>query len=128
MKGRQGLFIGLMGAMVSVGVLADLPDQSILTRYGISADQLPMAEGDHRADAPSHLPRFELQMPRSWIRVDIEAAKRPGITGNISIDRSNRQEYEHCLRMQEQSLRRTGATISCDEGGLALEMDVDQVR
>ncbi|SFG68372.1 hypothetical protein [Pseudomonas sp. NFACC45] len=128
MSSKKSPIIGLMGALASAGALAELPDQSILTRYGITPEQLPAAERGKPFDAPSYLPRFEIQTPKSWVSVGVDEAKRPDMTGNISIDRSTQLEYEHCLRMQERSLRRKGGKISCDEGGLALEMSLDPIR
>lgn len=128
MNGKQRTLIGLIGVMVSGSTLADLPDQSILTRYGITSEQLPAAEAGNPVDAPSYLPRLEMQEPKPWVSVGFGEAKKPDMTGNISIDHSTQQEYERCLRFHEQSLRRKGGGISCDEGGLALEMNLDHTR
>ncbi|SDB54830.1 hypothetical protein SAMN03159382_04143 [Pseudomonas sp. NFACC23-1] len=128
MNCKQRVFIGLIGGMISSSTLAELPDHSILTRYGVTSDLLPAAEEGNPVDAASYLPRFKMQTPKSWVSVGVEDTEKPHVSGNISIDRSAQQEHGRCLRFHEQSLRRKGEGISCDEGGLALEVSLDHFR
>ncbi|WP_058543090.1 hypothetical protein [Pseudomonas fluorescens] len=117
MSSKQSTIVGLICGLVSSSALAELPDQSILTRYGITSDQLPAAQAGKPEEAPTPRSRFEVQPEKPWVSVSLGETKKPDTTGNLSIDRSNQQEHERCLRLQGDSLRRKGAMISCQESG-----------
>lgn len=115
---RDRIFIGLMATMVSASAGAELPDASILDRYGISSDQLPVAQARSRvSEADASAPRFVIRPEKPWVSVSLGEGRKPDMTGNISIDRSTQQEHERCLRLQDQSLQRRGGWVNCDEGG-----------
>ncbi len=116
MSSRQSTIVGLICGLVSSSALAELPDHSILTRYGITSDQLPAAQAGKPVEAPMPRPRFEVQPEKPWVSVSLGETRKPDATGNLSIDRSNQQEHERCLRLQGDSLRRKGAMINCEEG------------
>lgn len=116
MSSKQGTIVGLMWVLASSSALAELPDHSILTRYGITSDQLPAAQADKAVETPAPGPRFEVQPEKPWVSISLGETKKPDTTGNISIDHSNQQEYERCLRLQGDSLRRKGGMIRCEEG------------
>ncbi|CAH0290898.1 hypothetical protein [Pseudomonas brassicacearum] len=114
---RKSTIVGLIGGLVCSSALAELPDHSILTRYGMTSEQLPAAQAGKPVEAPAPRPRFEVQAEKPWASVSLGETRKPDTTGNLSIDRSNQQEHERCLRLQGDSLRRKGAMISCEEGG-----------
>ncbi|WP_420233566.1 hypothetical protein ACN079_03560 [Pseudomonas sp. ABY48] len=116
MSSKHGTIVGLIGVLVSSCAVAELPDHSILTRYGITSDQLPAAQAGKPGEAPAPRPRFEVPPEKPWVSVSLGETRKPDTTGNLSIDRSNQQEHERCLRLQGDSLRRKGAMISCEEG------------
>jgi hypothetical protein len=105
---------GLALALLSAAAAAELPQSSILTRYGVTSDQLPKPAATETAKPVEEKSRFQLQPEQPWVTVRLGDGKQPEKTGNISIDRSMQQELERCQRMQEQLIRRGGQYISCD--------------
>lgn len=116
MNSKQASIFGLMWGLASAGALAELPDQSILTRYGVTSEQLPAAQAGGPVEAAAPRPRFEVQAEKPWVSVSLGEAKKPAMTGNISIDHSIEQEYNRCLRLRDQMMQRKGGLISCEEG------------
>ncbi|MEN2394270.1 hypothetical protein [Pseudomonas halotolerans] len=116
MSSKKSPIIGLMAALASAGALAEWPDQSILTRYGVTSEQLPNAQAGASVEAPPPRPRFEVQAEKPWVSVSLGEAKKPAMTGNISIDHSAEQEYHRCLRLRDQMMQRKGGLISCEAG------------
>lgn len=106
--------VGLAVAFLSATAAADLPQSSILTRYGVTSDQLPKPAVTEPANPVEEKSRFQLQPEQPRVTVRLGDGKQPEKTGNISIDRSMQQEQERCQRMQEQLIRRGGQYISCD--------------
>lgn len=120
MRHEQSTLVGLMWILATSSALAELPDQSILTRYGITSEQLPVAQADSPVEVVSR-PRFEVKPEKPWVSVSLGKSRKPQMTGNISIDHSNQQAYERCLRLQEESLRRKGGWVSCEQSSATPE-------
>ncbi|OLF53707.1 hypothetical protein [Pseudomonas chlororaphis] len=127
MNKKQRYGVGLVLALAAVGAMAeDLPQQSILHRYGVTPDQLPL-------EAPGKAPEPE---PQSLFKIPAEGAgnslyhvdpNRPGAnvtrgdgnepesTGNISIDNAAAREFERCQQVRSQLQKRGEQRyISCD--------------
>ena len=108
---------GLALAFISATAAAELPQSSILTRYGVTSDQLPEPAAIETAKPAKPIEektRFQIQPEQPWVTVRLGDGKQPEKTGNISIDRSMQQERERCQRMQEQLIRQGGQSLSCD--------------
>jgi hypothetical protein len=108
---------GLALAFLSATAAAELPQSSILTRYGVTSDQLPkpaVIETIKPAKPIEEKSRFQIQPEQPWVTVRLGDGKQPEKTGNISIDRSIQQERERCQRMQERLIRQGGQSFSCD--------------
>ncbi|CAH0175335.1 hypothetical protein ACVK1X_003024 [Pseudomonas sp. PvR086] len=114
MSNSKRYTFGLALALLSAAAAAELPQSSILTRYGVTSDQLPKPPATETAKPIEEKSRFQLQPEQPWVTLRLGDGKQPEKTGNISIDRSMQQEQERCQRMQEQLLRRGGQYISCD--------------
>lgn len=114
MSNSKRYIFGLALALLSAAAAAELPQSSILTRYGVTSDQLPEPAATETAKPIEEKSRFQLQPEQPWVTLRLGDGKQPEKTGNISIDRSMQQERERCQRMQEQLLRRGGQYISCD--------------
>nr|WP_225922911.1 hypothetical protein [Pseudomonas farris] len=108
---------GLALALLSATAAAELPQSSILTRYGVTSDQLPKPaeiETTKPAKPVEEKSRFQVQPEQPWVTVRLGDGKQPEKTGNISIDRSMQQERERCQRMQERLMLKGGQSFSCD--------------
>jgi hypothetical protein len=108
---------GLALAFLSATAAAELPQSSILTRYGVTSDQLPKPaaiETTKPAKPVEEKSRFQVQPEQPWVTVRLGDGKQPESTGNISIDRSMQQERERCQRIQERLIRQGGQSFSCD--------------
>ena len=115
MSNSKRYTFGLALALLSATAAAELPQSSILTRYGVTSDQLPKPAAIETNQPTEEKSRFQLQPEQPWATLRLGDGKQPEKTGNISIDRSMQQELERCQRMQEQLLlRRGGQSISCD--------------
>nr|WP_207188903.1 MULTISPECIES: hypothetical protein [unclassified Pseudomonas] len=109
--------VGLALALLSATAAAELPQSSILTRYGVTSDQLPKPaaiETTKPATPVEEKSRFQVQPEQPWVTVRLGDGKLPEKTGNISIDRSMQQERERCQRMQERLMLKGGQSFSCD--------------
>ena len=92
---------GLALAFISATAAAELPQSSILTRYGVTSDQLPKPAAIETAKPGKHIEektRFQIQPEQPWVTVRLGDGKQPEKTGNSSIDRSMQQERERCQR------------------------------
>nr|WP_256348540.1 hypothetical protein [Pseudomonas sp. PDM24] len=108
---------GLALALLSATAAAELPQSSILTRYGVTSDQLPKPAAIETAKPAKPIEektRFQIQPEQPWVTVRLGDGKQPEKTGNISIDRSMQQERERCQRMQERLMLKGGQSFSCD--------------
>lgn len=122
MKGFKRFF-GIAGlALLSANAWADLPHSSILSRYGVTTDQLPKpAEGDD-VKPVEEKSRFHIQPEQPFVTVRIGEDNTPEMTGNLSIDRMAQQERQRCQRLQEEMVRRGERALNCDGSlpGMAL--------
>lgn len=114
MKGFKR-FIGMMGlALGPVPAWADLPTSSILSRYGVSTDQLP-APAQAELTAPiEEKSRFQIQPEQPFVTLRLGDGKQPQTTGNLSIDRMVRQDLERCQRLQGEVAKRGGTYLPCN--------------
>ncbi|WP_181287085.1 hypothetical protein [Pseudomonas brassicacearum] len=105
---KKNIVAALVCILASTSAMAELPDQSILSRYGIASDQLPTGQADETVDASSGKSHFKVPLIGPWGVVVPSDAMKPPMTGNISIDQSVQQDQERCRRMQNEALRRNG--------------------
>lgn len=111
-KGSIG-FVGL--ALCSANVWADLPQTSILSRYGISSEQLPSPAKTEAVEPVEEKSRFQIQPEQPFVTIRLGDGKPPPqTTGNPSIDRMAQQDLERCQRLQSELVRRGGSYFSCD--------------
>ncbi|MFL1491873.1 hypothetical protein ACMSI6_26625 [Pseudomonas antarctica] len=75
-----------------------LPDESILQRFGVSADQLPKSPEPAPAEAAvvDSLFRIEAEKPLITFRPSKEI--KPAPTGNPSVDRLIARDFERCRK------------------------------
>jgi hypothetical protein len=113
-KGFKGCigFVGL--ALCSANVCADLPQSSILSRYGITTDQLPNPVKTAEDKPVEEKSRFQLQPEQPFVTIRLGDGKQPPTTGNLSIDRMAQQDLERCQRLQGEVVKRGGTYMSCD--------------
>lgn len=122
MKGFKG-YIGIVGlALLSANVWADLPHSSILSRYGVSSDELPKPAPTENSEPVEEKSRFYIQPEQPFVTVRIGENNEPEMTGNLSIDRMAQQERQRCQRLQEEMVRRGERPLNCDGSlpGMAL--------
>ncbi|WJK07202.1 hypothetical protein [Pseudomonas fluorescens] len=122
MKGFKR-FIGIAGlALLSANAWADLPHSSILSRYGVTTDQLPKPAESDDVKPVEEKSRFHIQPEQPFVTVRIGEDHEPEMTGNLSIDRMAQQERQRCQRLQEELVRRGERPFSCDDSfpGMAL--------
>ncbi|WP_191486245.1 hypothetical protein [Pseudomonas sp. FEN] len=107
---KHGVGVGLtLSACVVVG--EPLPENSLLDRYGVTPEQLPVATQARTSDmsgekSPS-LFQLKPEVPLVDI-LDIRLGKRalPEEVGNITIGNMARRDYERCLRLHLELPRR----------------------
>lgn len=117
MSDNQRYGIGLALVLAAGSVMAeDLPQQSILKRYGVTPDQLPAATAPAgKAVEPEPSERFHVEASQPWANVTLREDKRPETTGNISIDNAAAREFERCQRVRSELQKRGQQQyISCD--------------
>ncbi|NWD09784.1 hypothetical protein [Pseudomonas gingeri] len=103
----HGVGVGLtLSACVAVG--EPLPESSLLSRYGVTPEQLPVMTQVETSgvseDTSSRL--FQLKPEAPLVDVRIGERAPPEEVGNITIDNMARRDYERCLRLQGQLLER----------------------
>lgn len=95
----------------------DLPNQSLLTRYGVTEDQLPAAPAAPVLDPEPTKSRFAIQPERPLIRVEKNGDLVSETTGNISIDNAAAQGQVQCARAYAELERRgSQRTLPCGDG------------
>ena len=122
MKGFKRYF-GIAGlALLSANAWADLPHSSLLSRYGVTPDQLPEPAKSEDAKPVEEKSRFHIQPEQPFVTIRIGEDHEPEMTGNLSIDRMAQQERQRCQRLQEELVRRGERPFSCDGSlpGMAL--------
>ncbi|RON69308.1 hypothetical protein [Pseudomonas fluorescens] len=117
--------VGVVGlALLSANAWADLPQSSILSRYGVTTDQLPSPAKTEAMEPVEEKSRFQIQPEQPFVTFRLGDNKQPQPTGNLSIDRMAQQDYERCQRLQGEVARRGGTYMRCD--GSIPGMTVDQ--
>ncbi|MFJ2478774.1 hypothetical protein ACIOWE_00685 [Pseudomonas sp. NPDC087598] len=123
MKGFKR-FIGVAGlALLSANASADLPQSSILSRYGITTEQLPSPSKSAVIEPVEEKSRFQIQPEQPFVTIRLGDGKQPQATGNLSIDRMAQQERERCQRLQGELARRGGQYLSCDNSIPGMTLD-----
>ncbi|CAI8734638.1 Secreted protein [Pseudomonas sp. IT-347P] len=114
MKGFKG-YVGFVAlALCSANAWADLPQSSILNRYGITADQLPSPPKTEALEPIEEKSRFQIQPEQPFVTIRLGDGKQPQTTGNLSIDRMAQQDLERCRRLQGEVVKRGGTYMPCD--------------
>jgi hypothetical protein len=114
-KGFKGSVGIVAGALLAAHAWADLPHSSILSRYGVSTDQLPAPAETAEAKPVEQKSRFQIQPEQPFVTLRLGDGKPVQTTGNLSIDRMAQQERERCQRLQAELVRRGGQYLSCDD-------------
>eukprot|EP01034_Spumella_vulgaris_P006506 gene6506-8280_t len=95
----------------------DLPNLSLLTRYGVTEDQLPAAPTDLALSTEPTKSRFEVQPERPLIRLEKNGNLVSETTGNISIDNAAAQSQVQCARAYAELERRgSQRSLPCGDG------------
>lgn len=123
MKGfkRSVVIAGLV--LCSANAWADLPQSSILSRYGITTDQLPSPAKTDTVEPVEEKSRFQIQPEQPFVTIRLGDGKTPQTTGNLSIDRMAQQDLERCQRLQGEVARRGGTYRPCDNSIPGLTLD-----
>ncbi|MFW9082502.1 hypothetical protein ACOI9X_24980 [Pseudomonas sp. P2757] len=109
-------YIGVLGlALFATNTWADLPHSSILSRYGVTTDQLPAPAKTDKVKPVEEKSRFQIQPEQPFVTIRLGDGKQPQTTGNLSIDRMAQQDLERCKRMQGEVARRGGQYVTCDD-------------
>ena len=114
-------YVGLVGlALLSANAWADLPPTSILSRYGISSEQLPSPAKTKAVEPVEEKSRFQIQPEQPFVTIRLGDGKQQQATGNLSIDRMTQQDLERCRRLQAELARRGEQYFSCDHSLVGL--------
>ncbi|MBC3776468.1 hypothetical protein [Pseudomonas sp. SWRI99] len=114
MKGFKGSVGFIAWVLCSPSVWADLPQSSILSRYGITTDQLPAPAATEPVEPVEEKSRFQVQPEQPFMTIRLGDGKVPQTTGNLSIDRMVQQDLERCQRLQGELAKRGGSYLRCD--------------
>ncbi|QSB37965.1 hypothetical protein JTY93_16815 [Pseudomonas hygromyciniae] len=94
-----------------------MPNLSLLTRYGVTEDQLPAAPADLALNIEPTNSRFEIKPERPLIRVEKNGDLVSETTGNISIDNAAAQGQVQCARaLAELQRRGSQYSLPCGDG------------
>nr|WP_282187805.1 hypothetical protein [Pseudomonas sp. MWU12-2020] len=107
-------------ALLSANAWADLPPTSILSRYGISTDQLPKPEKTEVVEPVEEKSLFQIQPEQPFVTFRPGDGKQAQATGNLSIDRMTQLDLERCRRLQAELARRGEQHFSCDHSLVGL--------
>ncbi|ANH98316.1 hypothetical protein A8L59_13160 [Pseudomonas koreensis] len=114
-------YIGIVGlALLSANAWADLPPTSILSRYGISTDQLPKPAKTEATEPVEEKSLFQIQPEQPFVTLRLGDGKQQQATGNLSIDRMTQLDLERCRRLQAELARRGEQYFSCDHSIMGL--------
>ncbi|WP_051903089.1 hypothetical protein [Pseudomonas fluorescens] len=108
-----GLFLLLAAGQAGA---QDLPNLSLLTRYGVTEEQLPAAPAELALTSEPTKSHFEIQPERPLIRLEKNGGLVSETTGNISIDNATAQDQVRCARAQAELTRRgTQNSLACED-------------
>nr|WP_178076531.1 MULTISPECIES: hypothetical protein [Pseudomonas] len=114
MSNSKRIVWGLALAVLSASAAADLPHSSILSRYGMTPDELPKPPAIETKPVAEEKSLFQVQPEQPWATMRIGNGNLPEVTGNISIDNSVRQEYERCHKLRAEMIKRGDRYVVCD--------------
>ncbi|KRU84758.1 hypothetical protein [Pseudomonas aeruginosa] len=95
--------------LAMTGTLADeLPDGSLLQRYGVAADQLPAltAEPQPRKEKVEAPARFRLAPEQPLVTFGVKEPQDAEPTGNPSIDAMHERDRRLCRRVRQEALEK----------------------
>jgi hypothetical protein len=121
---KHSVIAAAICVLVCDSVMAELPEHSILNRYGITSEQLPAARTGEPVEPFPGKTRFEISAHRPWATLNLEEAVTPPVTGNISIDRALQQERARCLRLRDEARQRKSGWDGCGESALGPAISV----
>ena len=114
-------YVGIVGlALLAANAWADLPPTSILSRYGISTDQLPKPAKTEATEPVEEKSLFQIQPEQPFVTFRLGDGKQQQATGNLSIDRMTQLDLERCRRLQADLARRGEQYFSCDHSIMGL--------
>ena len=114
-------YVGIVGlALLAANAWADLPPTSILSRYGISTDQLPKSAKTEATEPVEEKSLFQIQPEQPFVTIRLGDGKQQQATGNLSIDRMTQLDLERCRRLQADLARRGEQYFSCDHSIMGL--------
>ncbi|MEN5312972.1 hypothetical protein [Pseudomonas koreensis] len=114
-------YVGIVGlALLAANAWADLPPTSILSRYGISTDQLPKPAKTEATEPVEEKSLFQIQPEQPFVTLRLGDGKQQQATGNLSIDRMTQLDLERCRRLQAELARRGEQYFSCDHSIMGL--------
>jgi len=106
----HGVGVGLtLSACVAVG--EPLPESSLLERYGVTPDQLPVATQVETSDEKSPS-LFQLTPEAPLVDIRLGGPNKLEEVGNITIDNMARRDYERCLRLHAELLARESGQLA----------------
>lgn len=144
MKGSQNIscIVALLALFLpGITIAEELPNGSLLQRYGVTDDQLPKPPLDKLEEAaPSKynfqkdkdpLVKLRIDKGKSWpstphnfqigkedpaieFRIDESEPRPPIPTGNISIDNINSRNFKECTRAREATSKFEKEYIKCN--------------
>jgi len=98
-----------LSACVAVG--EPLPESSLLERYGVTPDQLPVATQVETSDEKSPS-LFQLTPEAPLVDIRLGGPNKLEEVGNITIDNMARRDYERCLRLHAELLVRESGQLA----------------
>lgn len=116
MSNSKTVVLGLALAVLSANAAAELPHGSILSRYGMTPDELPKPAAIETQAPVEEKSRFQIEPEQPWATIRIGGGNKPPVTGNISIDNSVQQEYDRCQKLRAELIKRGERYFVCDTG------------
>lgn len=120
------LLLGMAGALAD-----ELPDGSLLQRYGVQADQLPTLAADppSRKEEKETPSRFRVEPEQPLVTFGVKDHKGVEPTGNPSIDAMHERDRRICRNIRRQALEKarhspSTATSSVHEAGARVRAPV----
>ena len=97
------LLLGMAGALAD-----ELPDGSLLQRYGVQADQLPTLAADppSRKEEKETPSRFRVEPEQPLVTFGVKDHKGVEPTGNPSIDAMHERDRRICRNIRRQALEK----------------------
>lgn len=93
----------------------ELPQGSLLQRYGVTTDQLPAAKEPLPEEASPAPSLFPIEAEKPLVKFEFRDKSKPASTGNPSIDGINARDQQACERTRSAALERGFNYITCDD-------------